>query len=165
MTQIWTYSILYFIWAIPNIMIGLAKFRDSESIDKVKRFLLIISHINQAESGQFFLIFNINFYVSMWNSLFAQEIAGNIGLILVAILNLFIWASNFGTSFRFVQGRRNPCSFALSKEAFSSFYIHFFSYFCYWNCEDGFLAQSYHITTSVHYGAFGGHFQVLEGKK
>jgi len=46
--------------------------------------------------------------------LFAQEIAGNIGLILVAILNLFIWSSNFGTSFRCVQGRRNPCFLAAS---------------------------------------------------
>jgi len=101
MSQIWIFSLLYFIWSVPNIMIGLIKFRDLDTIDK-------------AEGAQFFLIFNINFYVSMWNNLFAQEIAGNIGLILVAILNLFIWSSNFGTSFRCVQGRRNPCFLAAS---------------------------------------------------
>lgn len=35
MSQIWIFSLLYFIWSVPNIMIGLIKFRDLDTIDKV----------------------------------------------------------------------------------------------------------------------------------
>jgi len=34
MSQIWIFF-LYFIWSVPNIMIGLIKFRDLDTIDKV----------------------------------------------------------------------------------------------------------------------------------